>query len=232
MLTPATAPPVHPRRGRSRAAAALAVTVLTGAALTLSACTVSGGPSDGAAPAPQEDDPVVSAPGPSGDPSAFTPLPEVPRDSRPVGDGTFSLQAPAAFTQSTRPGPAGVEMLVLSGESSVPGAVTEVVAFSAPTDDVDLDAEVDVLLTSLREVRRARDITSSDVEWPGTESAVVVSWTQETAVAGGTLVESFVQLTVQGEDGASATAIAVAPQDEIADSGVVETLRTFRLAGA
>ena len=194
------------------------------AALLLPAC---------AAPAADAD---LALPEPSGELSAappLLPLGRAPRDTREVTTPVFSLLAPAAFTESARPGPGGVQMVVLSGSTGTPGAVAEVVAFSDPEPGAPVQEQMAGLVVTLLDVRGARDVSRQVVPWPGTEVAVVVSWTEDTAVAGGgSVTQTFTQLAVQTEDGRSATAVAVAPADELDTSGVLEVLRSLSVEPA
>jgi hypothetical protein len=198
--------------------------VLAAAALLLSACAVpgDGGTSGGGAAAGLE---------PTGEVSAapdLVPLDQVPRDSREVATPVFALLAPAAFTESERPGPGGIPMVVLSGDTGSPGAVVEVVAFSDPEPDAPVQEQMAGLVVSLVDVRRARDVSRQQVDWPGTSVAVVVRWTEDTAVAGGgSVTQTFTQLAVETEDGRSATVIAVAPEEEFETSGALDVLRSF-----
>ena len=89
------------------------------------------------------------------------------------------------------------------------------------------------LVVTLLDVRGARDVSRQLVPWPGTEVAVVVSWTEDTAVAGGgSVTQTFTQLAVETEDGRSATAVAVAPAEELDTSGVLDVLRSLSVEAA
>jgi hypothetical protein len=199
--------------------------VALAAALLLSACTVSG---DGATAG---GDAAAAGPEPTGEVSVapdLVPLAQVPRDTREVSTPVFELLAPAAFTESQRPGPGGIPMVVLSGDTGSPGAVVEVVAFSDPEPDAPVQEQMAGLVVSLVDVRRARDVSRQQVDWPGTSVAVVVRWTEDTAVAGGgSVTQTFTQLAVETEDGRSATVIAVAPEEEFETSGALDVLRSF-----
>lgn len=192
------------------------------ALVVLAGCSVSTNGTD--------DEPAAQPPAVTAEPSGgavLTPVDSPPRDSREVGTGEFSLFAPADFTQSERPGPADVPMLVLSGPSDDPGTVVEVVAFSDPEPGGDVADQMSVLVAELQDIRGASDVRRTDLEWPGTETAVLVRWTEDTAVASGTVTQTFAQLTVQAEDGRTATAVAVAPADDFESSGVLDVLRSF-----
>ena len=156
------------------------------------------------------------------------PVLDAPRDSRQVGDGeTFSVFAPAEFQQSERAGPGGVSMLVLQGPADDPGSVVEVVAFSDPEAATPVAEQMAALAVTLVDVRGATDVRRESVKWPGTTDAVLVRWTEETATASGSVTQTFAQLTVETEDGRSATVIAVAPVSDFESSGVFDVLRSL-----
>jgi hypothetical protein len=82
----------------------------------------------------------------------LVPLDQVPRDTREVATPVFALLAPAAFTESERPGPGGIPMVVLSGDTGPRVPVVEVVAFSDPEPDAPVQEQMAGLVVSLVDV--------------------------------------------------------------------------------
>ena len=118
-------------------------------------------------------------------------------------------------------------MLVLQGPAGEPGTVVEVVAFSDPEPQAPVQEQMAAMAAELVDVRGASDVVRESVEWPGTSTAVLVRWTEDTATPDGTVTQTFAQLTVETEDGVSATVIAVAPAEQFDSSGVFDVLRSF-----
>jgi hypothetical protein len=159
-------------------------------------------------------------------PQEFTPLTEPPRDTREVVFGGYSLWSPAAFQQSERQGPEGVQMVVLGKPANRSGGVCEVVAF-VETDPQSSAEEQMYGLAGSKEVAGASEISRESLQWPGAQSAVLVRWTERTSGPQGEITQRFAQLAVQPSDDVIVSVVAVAPQEEFDESGVVEVLRTL-----
>lgn len=182
----------------------------------------------GLVPTTSEDQPIENtfAAPTSEAPEEFTPLTEPPRDSREVQVGGYRLYSPSEFQQTDRQGPEGVTMVVLGKPANRSGGVCEVVAFVE--NDPESSAEEQMYgLAGSKEIAGATDISRETLEWPGAESAVLVRWTERTNGPQGEITQRFAQLAVQPTARTIVSVIAVAPEDEFDDSGVVEVLRTL-----
>ncbi len=200
---------------RARRAVVVAVLVAT----TAGGC--------GLVPTTSEDQPQDTFAAPASEaPEEFTPLTEPPRDSREVQVGGYRLYSPSEFQQTDRQGPEGVSMVVLGKPANRSGGVCEVVAFVE--NDPQSTAEEQMYgLAGSKEIAGATDISRETLEWPGAESAVLVRWTERTNGPQGEITQRFAQLAVQPSARTIVSVIAVAPEDEFDDSGVVEVLRTL-----
>ena len=193
-------------------------------AAAVSACSVGGGESPSAA-----DDLVQPT---SSAPATLGPITEQPRDSRPVEGPSFSLFAPAEFQQSSRPGPDGVEMIVLDKPSASAGGVIEVVAFEEKDPPAGVREQMAALAAEKADLEGVTDLRRESIEWPGAVEAVIVQWTEKTTTADGPVTQRFAQLAAQPNDRIIATVVAVAPAEEFESSEVLEVLRTLALDSA
>lgn len=209
---PLRMPQVHPRGGRALVVALLAV--------LLSGCVGGSAPSQEQV-VDEEVRPTASAPAELG------PLAEQPRDTREVSGDGFTLFAPASFRQSTRPGPQDVPMLVLGGTAQEPGGVVEVIAFREVDAQSGAREQMAAMAVGKTDLGGVTDLVREDVEWPGTTEAVLVRWSEPTTTAAGAIRQRFAQLTVELQDGALVTVVAVAPDAEFDDAGVLDVLRSL-----
>lgn len=163
---------------------------------------------------------------PSPVPEEFTPLTEPPRDTREVVFSGYSLWSPSEFQQTDRQGPDGVQMVVLGKPANRSGGVCEVVAF-VEQDAESTAAEQMYGLAGSKDLAGATAISRESVEWPGAESAVLVRWTERTSGPQGEITQRFAQLAVQASSDVIVSVVAVAPEEEFDESGVVDVLRTL-----
>jgi hypothetical protein len=61
---------------------------------------------------------------------------------------------------------------------------------------------------------------------------VLARWSQPTTTAVGAITQRFAQLTVELEDGALVTVVAVAPDAEFDDAGVLDVLRSLNVGAS
>lgn len=196
------------------------VAALVGVGLVLGGCA------DRSEPEPDAVDEVLQ---PTGAPSSLT-----PRDAsgeRTSPDGAWSIVLPdGAVEQREDSATEGVEGVSYrmpdESEVGLPGVT---VKWSADVP-VDALAESSGLETTLEVNPNVSDLVRSEIDWPGAEVAVVVTWSEEVEMQTGDWIQvDTVLLMLEGPDGPLVSARAYGLAGEVEGSTAWEALRTVRL---
>lgn len=202
----------------------LVLTTAVLAALTLGGCTA-----DDAAP--ETDEPSgTSAPSvmdPTAAPSDLTPA-EGTGDEVAIGEVGTVVVPTGSVSEPGSTQIAGAEQVLVrmadAGELGVP-ALQVTWQPDAPAGALEQSWSTEKSRTIDPSVS---DYERAPVEWPGSQSSVVATWTEDVALqAGGSATIDALGLWLQSSDGTVVLAIAFAPAGELDGSTSLEALRTL-----
>ncbi|MGW6129320.1 hypothetical protein ACWFNE_04765 [Cellulomonas sp. NPDC055163] len=173
---------------------------------------------------------AASVMAPTGAPSELTPAEGTGEEIDLGGYGSF--RAPEGST--TEPGgteiPGAEQVLVRMPDATERGVPAIQVTWQAdaPAGAVEQSWSTEQSRTIDPSVS---DYVRSPVEWPGSESSVVATWTEDVALAeGGTTEVDALGLWLETADGTVVLAIAFAPGGELDGSTSLEALRSLAVS--
>jgi hypothetical protein len=199
---------------------AIAVPALVTSLLLLGACSSTG---DDMTSTPRERLSPTATPSP-----AVAPVDDELRDSRKVAGKGFVLQAPSGFQQRDETSSNGEPMLVLERPSQyadTPIRVAVVRDVAPPQDAVEQSYALEVLKKT---AAGGQDVVRSQLTWPGTQQAILVQWTEQRRLDGGSAVPlRYWQLFAQVNADLILNVVALGPAAEFDVSGATQVLQSF-----
>lgn len=166
---------------------------------------------------------------PTGAPSVgVTPRSGQPAETRRVTGKFFSMYVPANFQEKSVLMANGEQMVAFDAPSSKPATPVRVGVVPDPKAKKSA-IESSYGLEVLKQSEGAKDLTRSMVKWPGTQSAILVQWTETPA---GSLATDeplrYWQLVAQVNDHLTVSLLAFAPAGEFDTAGLAKVFETFR----
>ncbi|PWJ26403.1 hypothetical protein ATK17_2565 [Branchiibius hedensis] len=160
-------------------------------------------------------------------PATYTPVATPPLNYRTLTGKGFTLRVPAAWTDNEVPatakgGTPGVAAREQGRDPSLPVGVAVVVDNQPASDAL---AQSEVLATTKVSTGQAKDVTRSTVKWPGTTSAVLVTWTE--TPQGTSDPYRIEQLFAQVSPDLILNVVGKAPAAEFGAAGIERIMRTF-----
>ncbi|MFC6715115.1 hypothetical protein [Branchiibius cervicis] len=160
-------------------------------------------------------------------PATYTPLATPPLNYRTLTGKGFELRVPATWTDNEVPpsakgGTPGIAAREQGRDPSLPVGVAVVVDTEPASDAV---AQSEVLATAKLSTGQVTDLKRSTVQWPGTQNAVLVTWTE--TPQGTSTPYRIEQLFAQVSPELILNVVGKAPATEFGTVGIERIMRTF-----
>lgn len=151
-----------------------------------------------------------------------------PAETRQVSGKFFAMYVPANFQEKSVLQSTGEQLVAFDAPSSKPATPVRVAVVPDPLPKA-VAIEQSYTLEVVKQQAGVKDLTRSMVTWPGTQSAVLLQWTETIAGAGAADEPlRYWQLMTQVNGQLIVNLIAVAPVSEFDTAGLARIVETFR----
>ena len=208
---------------------------LVAAALLVMTCTACGGASSSNSPSSdsaQKGDSQRSVMEPTGTPSpSVRPQDTLGRGARRIQGKGFTIAADSAFQQSQRTSSNGEPMLVLEHASHVPQVPARVAVLREPNPKQDVVEQTYALEVMKRTATKATDVARAKISWPGTQTTVLMQWTENLQTSAGPVPVRYWQLSAQVDEKLILVVVGFAPRQDFDGSGIADVVESFKPGG-